>query len=624
MLKRRTCMRPDMNRGAAVCAILLTFAACGSDSSGDTLLVESTNTSSGTSSDGNGSSGPTPDSESTESSESSESTTGDVAPPLVELIKTNQVGYLPVGEKVAIVPDVPATTFDLVAMADGSVVYSGDLSSPLIWSPAGAGSFKRADFTGFEEPGQYAIHVDGAEDSAPFRIDADVFAEVHDATLKAYYFNRASTDLPETYAGPWARAAGHPDTDVLVHGSAATSTRPEGTSIAAARGWYDAGDYGKYTVTAAVASYTLLAAYEHFPEYYADRDLNIPESGNDVPDVLDEVAWSLDWMIAMQDEDGGVYHQLTTDAFPGPEAPAQDLQQRYVIGKTTAATLDFAAVMAVASRVYTPFETAFPGASDRYGTAALAAWDWANANNDIPFVLPSDIDSGEYGDSEFTDEFGWAAAELAITTGDPQYLDIFASQGLGAELPSWQDVGAFAFVSLAATDALAIPEAVRTTARASLVTTADTMERQYRESPYGVPMVTADFYWGSNSVVLNKAFILAQAHRWTGESSYRDATLGALAYIFGRNPTDYSYVTGAGSHPPLHIAHRPSESDDVADPVPGFVVGGPHSGWQDGCIYPFMNPARSYLDDYCSYSTNEVAVNWNAPLAYVLAAVQVE
>ena len=96
-----------------------------------------------------------------------------------------------------------------------------------------------------------------------------------------------------------------------------------------------------------------------------------------------------------------------------------------------------------------------------------------------------------------------------------------------------------------------------------------------------------------------------------------------MDYILGKNPTGYSYVTGYGHKPPMRIHHRPSVDDGIEQPVPGFMAGGPHNGKQDGCTgYPSNYNAKCYFDDVCSYSTNEIAINWNAPLVYLLAAME--
>jgi len=136
-----------------------------------------------------------------------------------------------------------------------------------------------------------------------------------------------------------------------------------------------------------------------------------------------------------------------------------------------------------------------------------------------------------------------------------------------------------------------------------------------------------DFVWGSNSAILNQAMMLAAAYRIEPRPDYLNAAQSALDYVLGRNGPGMSFVTGFGAASPQHPHHRPSEADGVAAPVPGWLVGGPNPGQQDkaGCpagAYPSALPALSWLDDVCSYASNEVAINWNAPLVYVAAALQ--
>lgn len=540
-----------------------------------------------------------------------------------ESIGINQVGYLTSGEKLAVVPAVPATQFELRSTADDAVVYSGDLSAAAGWGPAGDERVKKADFSAFTQEGEFYLRVTGTEDSAPFLIGENPYSDLHDAVLKAYYFNRASTALSAEYAGEWARRAGHPDTAVRVHATAATASRPEGTEIAAPKGWYDAGDFGKYTVNSGISVHTLLSAYEHFPEFYESRDVDIPESGDAIPDILNEVRWNLDWLASMQDEDGSVYHKLSALSWPGEVMPAADDQPRYVIGKSTAAALDFAAVMAQASRVYVPF---YPTEAGQWLEQAQRAWDWASANPNASYSPGEDGDngSGAYGDDEFSDEFAWAAAEMYLATEDDRYLEAFRATEVPFQVPAWRRVGVLAHISLVASGESLLGEAAHAELRAELVGFADSIVAQYGASAYAVPMVEADFRWGSNSQAANKAVVLMQAYRETGDPAYRDAATSLVSYILGRNPTGYSFVTGFGHKSPVDIHHRQSRADGVAEPIRGFLAGGPHDGQQDNCNYPSNEKAKSYFDGWCSYSTNEVTINWNAPLLYTLAAMMAE
>jgi endoglucanase len=113
------------------------------------------------------------------------------------------------------------------------------------------------------------------------------------AALKAFYFVRSRIDLEPEFAGVWARPGGHPDDQVRVHRSAESPTRPEGTLIASPGGWYDAGDYNKYIVNSSFTTASLFSAFEHFPEYYSRLEVGIPESADEVPDIIDEAVFNL-------------------------------------------------------------------------------------------------------------------------------------------------------------------------------------------------------------------------------------------------------------------------------------------------------------------------------------------
>ena len=231
------------------------------------------------------------------------------------IVKVNQIGFLPGSQKLAVVPQGAGTRFEVVPAAGGKPVFSGTLGAPARWDASGE-TVRIADFTGLVAPGQYRIKVDGLPLSDAFPVKPDNYRALSAASLKAFYFNRTAIALAPQYAGAWARPAGHPDDKVVVHASAASGKRPADTVIASSRGWYDAGDYNKYLPSSGISTYTLLAAFEHFPRWFERLDVNIPESGNGVPDIVDEAMWNLEWMLSMQDPaDGGVYHKLTNLKF---------------------------------------------------------------------------------------------------------------------------------------------------------------------------------------------------------------------------------------------------------------------------------------------------------------------
>jgi endoglucanase len=520
---------------------------------------------------------------------------------------------------------VEATSFTVLKAGTTEEVMSGTLSAAAVWQPSFE-SVKLADFSSLTAPGSYELKVAGVTQTAPFTVSADAYKAVNAAALKSFYFNRASTALLETHAGIYQRAAGHADTNVFIHASAADVKRPEGTVVSAPKGWYDAGDYNKYIVNSGITIYTLLAAFKRFPAYFTAQSLNIPESGDAVPDILNEVMWNLEWMLAMQDpDDGGVYHKLTSKGFSGFVMPDADTSERYMVQKSTAATLDFAAVMAAASRVYADYESQYPGLSAKMLAAAKSAWAWAKANPAVYYAQPADIQTGGYGDNNVSDEFFWAAAELYIATKDDNYYSAMNAAETSADVPGWGGVKSLGWMSLAQHLDSLTAAADKTLIKDRLTQLAAGISTKKSQSAYGVSMETGDFFWGSNSGALNQAMMALEAYQLdTSKTAYRQAAQALFDYVMGRNATDYSFVTGFGSKSPMNIHHRPSGADGIAAPIPGFIAGGPHPDHYSDCSsYPSPLPAKSFVDLECSYSTNEIAINWNAPLVYVSAALQV-
>jgi endoglucanase len=548
-------------------------------------------------------------------------------------IRLNQVGFYPNAPKTAIVLANNGGDF-LLQAANKQTVFKGTLKKSI--QPDLAGNYTWiADFSTFNKPGKYTLHIPGIGDSYHFIISNSVHRKVADASIKAFYLIRASIPLEGKYAGKWARAEGHPDDKVLVHGSAASAGRPEGTVISSPRGWYDAGDYNKYIVNSGISTYTLLSLYEDFPAYMKTVKLNIPESGNGLPDILNECLWNLRWMLTMQDPtDGGVYHKLTNAEFDKMVMPDKATSTRYVVQKSTAATLDFAAVMAQAGRIFKQFPKMLPGLSDSCLNASTKAWEWAQKNpgvlykqNEINQKYIPKIVTGEYGDRNVSDEFIWAASELFVTTKDDQYIkaiNIIPDDNM--PLPSWGQVRLLGYYSiirnsnhLLNTNLKDIPKL-----KQSLLVFADEMVRGIDSTAYktAIQKRKANFIWGSNAVAANHGIALIQAYQLSHNKKYLKYALDNLDYILGRNGTGYSYVTGYGSRSTMHPHHRPSVADGIVDPIPGLLAGGPNPGMQDHVKVPSTVPDEAYVDNDQAYAVNEIAINWNAPLAYLANALE--
>ncbi len=551
-----------------------------------------------------------------------------------EDIRINQEGYFQFAEKIISVKTNVVDSFFIKSPDLLTTYYSGVISTPSYWTYSNE-NISVIDISTFTVSGEYVAEVKGLGYSSNFEIKGRVGLEPLRKSLKAYYYMRCSSPVLEAYGENWVRNAGHADTAIVIHASAASASYPIGTIVSSPKGWYDAGDYNKYMVNSGISTYTLLATYEQFPQLLDSLKTNIPESGNSTPDILDEIRWNLDWMLTMQDpSDGGVYHKLTSENFDvlvlpenGQNAP------RYMIQKTTSATLDFAAVMATAARVYAPIDISF---SNSCLAAATSAWNWATVNSNILYnqsnhnaAYSPNVNTGSYDDNDLADEFIWAAAELYITTLDNNYYNtINWSSVPWYNVPSWKEVGQLPIYSLLLhkNNLTSVAYSDTTLIKTIIINKANELRNHYYGgSAHKVTMGQSpwNFTWGSNGVAGNQGMLLTKAFELTGDYTYLNAAVSCFDYLLGRNATNYCFVTGLGNKPPLNPHHRPSVADITVAPIPGMVVGGPQNNSNPGtCTYTNNLPATKYLDDWCSYSTNEIAINWNAPFVFLCAALQ--
>lgn len=545
-------------------------------------------------------------------------------------IRVNQVGYLPADSKTAAIEEAGwAKKYTLVDDATGKKVWKGKATRTTESEWSGK---KRAivDFSVVTGPGTYTLS--NGKDQQKVIIADNAYRELSIAAIKSFYLQRTGTEILEKYAGAYARPAAHMDDKVMVHPSAASVSRPAGTIIESRGGWYDAGDFNKYIVNSAYTVALMLDSYEMNEAYFKNLDLNIPESGNKLPDVLDEIKYNIDWMLTMQDpEDGGVYHKLTTPNFEGFVMPKDCRQQRYVVEKTTAAALDFAATMAKMYRIYSKFTECRQWAESAL-EQAKKAYEWANKNprvyylqNEMNKKFQPAVTTGAYDDTHLDDEFLWAELELFFSTGNMRYVEDIAGsyESLQFNIPSWGGVAGLAFYSAAnIVNSGNIPYAyeIKNFLKSHICGYADkcltSMPNSCYDSPYG--NVASDFAWGCmGEQCCGKGLAMLYAHALTGDAKYINGARRCADYLLGRNATGYCYVTGFGTFSPKHPHQRLSEADGIEEPLPGFLVGGPNPGQQDkaNCkTYPSNYPDESYADDMNSYASNEIAINWNAAL----------
>jgi len=568
-------------------------------------------------------------------------------------VRLNQVGYPPSFPKRATVPDNAATPLSWQLIdKEGNVAASG--RTTVFGKDAASGEHLHiADFSSYTKSGAgYTLRI-GTGASHPFRIERKIYSRLKYDALAFFYHNRSGIAITMPYAGApqWTRPAGHigaspngGDTDVPCAPDTGCSYR-----LDVRGGWYDAGDQGKYVVNGGIAAWTLLNQFErakHFGslKQFADGTLAIPENANGIPDLLDEARWEVDFLLRMQVPDGqpkaGMVHHKMHDAdwTPLPTRPDLDPQPRQLRPPSTAATLNLAAVAAQSARIWKEYDPAF---ADRCLAAAVKAWNAAIANPAVYASFTDGKGGGAYADGDVSDEFYWAAAELFITTGDRSYFQNHLAESkhhkvIRTALPNridrgapssitWNTVETLGGISLAVVPN-SLAESEIAAIRKSITAAADVYLKAAREQGYAVPFSHHTGYpWGSNSFVLNNGMILALAYDFTKNVAYLHGAADALHYILGRNAMDQSYVSGYGANSLQNPHHRfwaRQKSADFPPPFPGALSGGPNSALQDpvaaaklkGCA-----PQKCFIDDVESYATNEVAINWNAPLAWLAA-----
>lgn len=549
-----------------------------------------------------------------------------------KLIRINQIGYYAEQEKVAsVVGAKGGEDFTIIDISNQEVVYSGKLSEHRASQISDKGC-SIANFSDFSAAGRYILKIEHIGSSYEFTIGDKIYDHAARDVAKGFYYQRSGFDISPNYVGKqYAREAAIMDSAVIIHPSAASADRRAGTKVNSHGGWYDAGDYGKYIVNSAFTVGTMLQFLEDFTAYASSMQLNIDESDNSTPDLMDEIMYNLTWMLTMQDpSDGGVYHKLTSIKHDPFVSPTNQSSQRYIIGKSTAASLGFAASMAQAARIISKYEVDYPIARKVMLEAAIRAYKWATQNPNLYYdqdaqnrLYAEEMNTGAYGDNHTDDEFFWAATQLYCTTNELTYYnDLVKYKPKGFATSSWNmtyAMGAYAILNF---EQLAPKECAEL--KEMIITYADTSRLGADGSPYNASYgrSESDFFWGCNADgALAQAIAFLYAYRITAEKSYLTEAMRNGDYVVGRNATGYCYLTGYGSKSPLQPHHRLFATDNAEKPFPGFLVGGPTAKQEDGLKYNSDRADESYLDSLESYASNEIAINWSAVALYYFGAI---
>ncbi|MBN1696927.1 MAG: glycoside hydrolase family 9 protein [Spirochaetales bacterium] len=515
-----------------------------------------------------------------------------------ENIRLNSIGYLPGSKKGASIA-VNSSSFTVRRISDDSAAFSGNVSGQV-------NGVYQADFSALTEEGSFYLDVSGVGRSAPFEIKGGLYTFPFYTVMRGFYLWRSGTAVSGTHYGvTYSHAQSHMN-DGYMDYITGSHTRVDGVG-----GWYDAGDYGKYVVNAGVTVGVMFMAWEHFQSKLENIVLDIPESGNSLPDYLDELKWEMDWILKMQytDGTGRVSHKLTRTDFAGFVMPETDTADRFFVPWGSAATADFAAMAAMAYRIYQPYDPAY---ARRCLDAATVSYDFLRNNTAYHAADQSGFSTGGYEDSIYrdTDDRLWAAAEMWESTGNAAYLSDFESRAQSYSPKmyddfDWGNVSNLGMITYLLSNRSGKNQSLVNDIRNSLISVSDDMVQIANTEAYRRPLGDS-YYWGCNGGLARQTLILQVANMISPNQAYVDTALDAVNHVFGRNIYNRSYVTDLGYNPPMHPHDRRSGADGITPPWPGYLVGGGHSetGWSD------------IQDDY---ETNEIAINWSAALVYAIA-----
>ncbi|MCY0902569.1 MAG: glycoside hydrolase family 9 protein [Firmicutes bacterium] len=524
-------------------------------------------------------------------------------------IAVNQAGYPCSGEKLAYVRGATVDHhYQVIDSESGQVVMRCSVWCDTV-HPQLAEQVRQLDFTALYKPGLYRIQEAGGHAvSSLFAVQDAVYRPIWTLAMRSYHLQRCGIALDDAETG-LAHAPCHTRLAVI---------RATGEAIDVAGGWHDAGDYGRYTQTAAVTVGQLLMLRNLAPKTLSDDDA-----------FLSEIRYELEWLLKMQREDGGVYHKVNTARFCGMVLPEADEETLLVYDVATPDTAVFCAAMARAARVFEASDVQFTAFCRE---AARRAWVYLQGAP--PFLDPPNDGTGAYRTRTDADERLWAGVEMWLLTGDERigadlahhYAAVVPSEGSFGPA-NWEDVTALAVLALARSERQGTPTDADSTAglatgpmhglaeraRADLDAHARRIVHRIQQDPYHCALTSSEYEWASVKSAAAYGVDLAVAWLCHPDPEYLAGARHQLAFACGANPLGRSFVTGLGEHCARYPHHRLAVATGRL--VPGLVVGGPNAhAYRQDKVTPMAPGPLAYVDDARAYASNEYAIDYNAPL----------
>jgi len=538
-------------------------------------------------------------------------------------IVIDQFGYLPSSRKIAVIRDpqtgfdasesfTPGTSYALVKSTSSEHVFTGNITT---WNggatdPSSGDKAWWFDFSSVTEPGKYyVLDVSKNVRSYEFEISSAIYNEVLKHAVRTFFYQRAGFAKEAQYAGSaWADGASHigplQDKNARVYNSPGNSS----SEVDVSGGWYDAGDYNKYTNWTAGYVVDFMRAYLEAPSAWGD-DYNIPESGNGVPDLLDEAKWGVDHLLRMQKSDGSLLSIVgLSHASPPSDATGPSLYGT----PNTSGTLNSAGAFAISSKVYASL--GMTEYAETLKESAIKAWDWADANPNVIFRNNEGATQGLGAGQQETDDYGRLTAKIEAAvflyeiTGDTKYRDFVDNNYDEVNLIQWN----FAFPFQVTNQEMllhyaSLPNATSSVANAinavyknAMLTGSENFPAyESSKDPYLAHL--ADYTWGSNGVKAGQGLmytdIITYGIDGTKDEDVRDAAEQYIHYLHGVNPLNMTFLSNMYSYGGENCVNEFYHSwftngstkwDRVGvstyGPAPGFLTGGPNPSYDwDGC-----------------------------------------
>lgn len=543
--------------------------------------------------------------------------TSDGLEPETPPIKVNQAGFQTNADKYALVSFYPelhniseGDTFSVCDSETGKTVFNGTLHLLSEFDQRDSGEkVLKADFSELETTGTYYITVDGLEHSVEFSISDDVYTDALTAAQKYFYYQRQGIALDTEYAGEFAR------NDLGIDDSSVPFASDSSKTITSDKGWFDAGDSGKYVNTGANAVSSLLWAYEMYPQCFPDNSLNIPESENSIPDLLDEARWELEWILTMQDtQSGGFYPRIQGDA-----------GKRTVMDKNGCTTDDTACAVGVLAEAYITYKDFDSEFADKCLKAAEKGWEFLE--NHPENIVGYDV----YVVSDDTADRLWAAATLYRINRNASCKSYF-EQNYTSLSAKFEDSYAYAnrwgcYWLNGCWHYLLADEQDETVSewltkeigiwRETLLTT------KWGNNIWGVPLHKGNYFRGITAEICNMAMALSVTDKILNLNDIRTEQCAdtSLSWILGANPLELSYVSGIGENSIKTIHSEIYENDGKVGIPDGYLPQGPN--YTSLKTYSRF-AAKCYIDNQNDWVCNEHTVYANAALVYLLAEVTAE